>query len=127
MNSSIIIAKILGPTLLLMGVTYLIDPKALLAIGKEFIESRALLMISGLLAFLPGVAIVNFHNLWGFQWPVLITLFGWIMVLAGIARIGFFEQSRALGQKMFNNVLLIRISMILMLILGVFLSFKGYF
>jgi hypothetical protein len=40
---------------------------------KEFIGSRALIFITGVLALLAGLIVVNAHNLWVPDWRVLIT------------------------------------------------------
>jgi hypothetical protein len=42
--------------------------------------------LSGTLLFVAGLAIVRAHNSWTPGWPVLITLVGWIAMLAGLGR-----------------------------------------
>jgi hypothetical protein len=44
-------------------------------------QSPALIMIAGYAAFVPGLAIVYFHNRWTGGWPMLVTVMG--MALAG--------------------------------------------
>ncbi len=64
MQTSVLIAKLIGPILVVAGITALINPKAIHEIGREFLASRALIFIAGFLALLGGLAIVNTHNLW---------------------------------------------------------------
>ncbi len=127
MNSSVIIAQLIGPTMLLMGISLFINFEGLQEMGRKFIESRALIMMAGVMAFIPGLAIVNFHNIWIMEWPLAVTLFGWLLIVAGIVRIVFFEQLRILGKAMLGNANFIRLAGVFMLSLGGFLSFKGYF
>ena len=127
MNSSVIIAQLIGPTMLLMGISLFTNIAGIEKIGREFMESRALIMMAGMMAFIPGLAIVNFHNIWIMAWPVVVTLFGWLLVVAGIMRIIFYDQLRVMGKKMLGHSGFIKIAGAFLLILGGFLSYKGYF
>jgi uncharacterized membrane protein len=63
-QTSVLIAKLIGPVLVVAGLTALVNPKALQEIGREVLASRALIFIAGFLALLGGLAIVNTHNIW---------------------------------------------------------------
>jgi hypothetical protein len=43
-------------------------------------------MIAGYAAFVPGLAIVYFHNRWTGGWPVLVTVMGWLSLIVGFLR-----------------------------------------
>ena len=47
----------------------------------EFIGSRALIYVAGVLAFMPALALVLAHNVWVADWRVLITLIGWFALI----------------------------------------------
>ena len=47
--------------------------------AKEFLKSRALIYLAGVLTLIPGLALVLVHNVWAVDWRVLITLFGWLL------------------------------------------------
>jgi hypothetical protein len=49
-------------------------------------QSPVLVMIAGYAAFVPGLAIVYFHNRWTGGWPVLVTLMGWLSLVVGLLR-----------------------------------------
>ena len=46
--------------------------------ADEFLRSRALIYLSGVLIHDGGLAIVLTHNVWVADWRVLITLLGWL-------------------------------------------------
>ena len=46
-----------------------------------------MLFRSGLMALSLGVTLVVVHNVWVADWPVIITLFGWVSLASGIVRI----------------------------------------
>jgi hypothetical protein len=73
-----------------------------------------------------AVAIVRAHNIWADGWPVLVTVFGWLILLGGLARMLFPTQIAAIAAGVGRSTGLIVTSMIVLLVLGAILSFKGY-
>lgn len=126
MDTSILIAKLIGPFMLVTGAAILIDRENLKAAAREFMASPALLFLAGLLALLPGLVVVIFHNLWVADWPVIITFYGWVMVLAGITRVLLPGQVRRLGATMMERDGLLIGAGMLNVALGAFLSYQGY-
>ena len=78
MQTSLFLAKLLGPVLFVTGIGLLANRAGYQAMAKEFLKSRALIYLAGLLALIPGIALVLVHNVWAADWRVLITLFGWL-------------------------------------------------
>jgi hypothetical protein len=88
MATSKYIARLMGPVMLVMGIGMalglMMEGEAYSSLLKEFIGSRALIFITGILALTAGLAIVNAHNLWVRDWRVIVTILGWLFVLRGI-------------------------------------------
>ena len=126
MQTSIFLAKLLGPTLLLVGIGLLINRDGYRAMTREFLASRALIYIAGMLAFIPGLAVVLLHNVWVADWRVLITLLGWLSVIAGIIRILFPQEVTRMGTRLINNPTAFMLSGAVMLVIGAILSFYGF-
>ncbi|NKB53486.1 MAG: hypothetical protein GKR97_14910 [Rhizobiaceae bacterium] len=127
MENSILIAKLMGPVVLVAAIAMLKDPDDLLSMGREFLKSRALIFISGVLALLGGLAVVNFHNIWIASWPVVITLFGWAMVIGGAMRIALPNVVESIGGAMLKHSSMVRVMAIIWLSFGVGISYVGYF
>jgi len=51
---------------------------------EEFSTSPALLHLSGIMATVVGFLLVTFHNTWVLDWPVIITIFGWLSLVKGL-------------------------------------------
>src|ERR1051325_11270639 len=87
MDTSRYIARLMGPVMLVIGIGMVaglfVEGGAYSSLMKEFIGSRALIFITGVLALLAGLAIVNAHNLWVPDWRVLITALGWLAIFRG--------------------------------------------
>lgn len=85
MNRSIFLARLLGAALAIIGVSIVLQADHFRDILKNFDDSPALLYFAGLVAMSVGLAIVIGHNVWTFNWRILITLVGWVALAKGIA------------------------------------------
>lgn len=83
------IAALLGPTLVVTALMILWNLGAMPAMIEDLIRFPMLIVLAGYAAFVPGLAIIYFHNRWIAGWPVLITVFGWLSIVIGFARIVF--------------------------------------
>ena len=87
MSTSVFIAWLIGPVMLVIGLAVLTNQAAFRDMAEEFLASRALLFLSGLLIMPMGLAIVLTHNIWAVDGRVMITLFGWLNVIGGALRL----------------------------------------
>lgn len=79
--------------------------------------------LSGTLFFLAGLAIVRAHNQWIADWPILITLTGWLAIFLGLFRM-FAAEIYVQGAQGNPTVLLVAES--IGLVVGIFLTYKAY-
>ena len=126
MGTSILLAKLIGPVLLVMGLFVLFNPGRIRRIGREFLESEALIFLSGVITLPVGLAIVVTHNVWAADWRVLITLMGWIAVAAGLARIALPDRMKTLGGRMLEATYLTAVPAALMVLIGGYLAYRGF-
>ena len=126
MQTSIFLAKLIGPILVTLGVAMLLNRDHYRAMAEDAVRDRALTYFAGVLGMFAGLAVVLTHNVWTFNWPLIITLLGWLALLRGAIRVLFPERAEALAIRMLagDNVLIG--SVIVVLALGVILSFFGY-
>jgi hypothetical protein len=126
MQASVYIARLIGPLFLAIGVGMLANGTVYRAMAEEFLHSYALIYLSGLLALVVGLAIVNAHNVWAREWRVLITLLGWLALIGGVFRTVAPQLVSAIGLALFSGTAALLIGAIVVLALGAYLSFKGY-
>ena len=88
LNRSRFLAGLIGPTACAVAVSMLINPGLVVDLAETVQGEIAFVLVAGLLALVPGLAIVMSHNLWR-GWPAVITIFGWLCVFGGLARILF--------------------------------------
>jgi len=126
MQTSIFLARFLGPLLLLPGIGLLLNPRAFLTMGTELVGSLMLVYLFGLIDLAAGLAIVLVHNVWVPDWRVLITLIGWLMLIRGAVRILIPEIVMGYAKTLFRNNMLCPVSGGVLVILGLALCYFGY-
>ena len=126
MQTSIFLAKLLGPILLVVGGALLVNRKDLDALAQELLRSRLLLFLFGLIDLAIGLAIVLTHNVWVADWRLIITLLGWLLMVRGAVRILIPEHAKALGAKLLKNANAVTGSLAVTAGLGLVLSYFGY-
>ena len=127
MDTSIFLAKLMGPIFVIIGVGLFLNRERYLAVVDEVIMSKTLLYVFGVMALTGGLAILLTHNVWVWDWPVVITIIAWLMVVRGSLRIIMPQQIEALAKRMTDQLpTLLLLSDMIVISLGLFLSWKGY-
>lgn len=112
------IAGIVGPTLIVMVASELKWWNASLY-DEQIVP---LVYLSGVLLFIAGLSIIKRHNFWVRSWQTSITLSGWVVIFLGFIRM-FFPQAY---KAQFKNDTIAFVVEILLIALGLFLTFKAY-
>jgi hypothetical protein len=126
MDTSLFLAKLIGPILLSVSAAVLINMDNMRQMAADFIEHRGLIFLTGVLTLLGGLAIVITHNDWVLGWPVIITIFGWLSVIGGIFRIVFPDSVKSMGTAMLQKRGLLTVSGVVQGLLGAWLCYVGY-
>jgi hypothetical protein len=126
MQTSVFLARLLGPFFLIVGASVLINARPFRAIVDEFIRSPALLFLSGLMILPVGLALVLTHNVWVANWPVLITLLGWLCVIGGAIRLLVPQHVLKISRRFYANPNAPIVSAGIWLVVGAILCFFGY-
>jgi hypothetical protein len=127
METSRVLARIIGPILIIPAVGVFLNMATYQRIVEEFGKSLALCYLAGFPALLLGLLILQFHNRWEARWPVIITILGWIALIKGASLILFpgFVGNTWYPYIAASPAVLI-VSLGISLALGVFLTIKGY-
>ena len=127
MLASRYLAKLIGPLFLAIGAGMLFNGRIYDAMGEQYLSNYALIYLSGLFALTIGLMVVLAHNVWTANWRVIITLFGWVLVVCGTIRIVFPQLVQKYGGgSILHLAALPVIGGALVLVLGLVLSYFGY-
>jgi hypothetical protein len=126
MQTSVFIARLIGPVMLAIGLAVFANQRAFRDMSEEFMASRALMFLGGLLVMPVGLAIVLTHNVWTTDWRVLITLFGWLTTIGGALRLLAPMFVVKIGRAMLTRSHFTSISGAIPVVLGLLFCFFGY-
>jgi len=84
------------------------------------------LFIVALLTVIMGLMMVTVHNIWVLEWPLVITLFSWLVLLGGLARLFCLDHLAEMSQSFLNHPIRLKISGLIYLLIGLFLLFHVY-
>ncbi len=113
MDITIFFARLWGSFFIIFGLLALITKQ----LGKtiELTEDKAFVISTGYVSLLMGLVTVILHNVWVWDWPLLITMLGWSTLIKGILKVGFPEFIRTQAQKFKSQQI---IEAIILLVLG---------
>ncbi|MET0669332.1 MAG: hypothetical protein ABWY66_04970 [Xanthobacteraceae bacterium] len=127
MQTSIFLAKLIGPVMLVIAAAILKDRDGFRAMGEQLLSSRPLIFIAGMIPLVVGLSIVLTHNVWTANWRVLITIFGWFAIFVGCYRILFPRLVASAGSNMIAKPATMPAVAAVLGLLGAIFCFYGYF
>ena len=86
---SIFIAKTIGIVYFAFGIGFLLNGDYYKKGIQKVFDDFGFVISWSVIALVMGYVIISYHNVWGKDWPVLITLIGYIAFIEGVALICF--------------------------------------
>ena len=126
MGNSVFLARLIGPLMLAVGVGSFVNGASYRIVADEFLRSRALIFLSGMLALTAGLALILTHNVWRADWPVIITIIGWLAALGGAFRIIAPQGTERIGRQVLKHKYGLTIAGTVWLVVGAILCLFGY-
>ena len=126
MDTSIFIAQLLGPPILLAGLSLIAHQSFYRGVAENIRSSPALLYVIGMLRLLAGLTIVLVYNVWVANWRVLITLIGWIAIVRGALILAAPDAVLSWTRGMLERDTLFPLAAAIAILLGGALCFFGY-
>ena len=118
---SLVLARFWGLFYVIFGCLFVITRQ----LGKtiEMTSDKQFVIATGYSTLLMGLITISLHNLWTFDWRLIITLLGWTAIFKSIHKIGFPESIHKQTQRFKDKQL---ISTISLLLLGAWLASVGF-
>ncbi|MFO0589292.1 MAG: hypothetical protein U0441_17270 [Polyangiaceae bacterium] len=124
--SSIIIARLLGPLLLVSAAAIIVNRKGIQKVVQNEIKNPSVIYTDGIMMLLGGLAIVEFHNIWTATWRTIITVLGWLMVVGGGARMLAPDQVGAMARRSARSEAALAIGAAISAVLGFVLTMQAF-
>jgi hypothetical protein len=125
METSIFLAKVIGLVSVLSTMAVLIRYKKSLALEEEAVKSPGVTYLTGFATLILGVLLVVSHSVWTYDWRLVITIVGWLVLLKGIGRIFFPNTVRLLIEKKRDNRRFL-LGEVVVFLTGLYLLYYGF-
>ncbi len=100
MELTLFFAKFWGSLFMLLGVLSISAGLLKRVIG--YTEDKTITISTGYITMLLGLATVVAHNVWVWDWSLVITILGWSTLIKGVMKVGFPDQINK-GAQMFKS------------------------
>ena len=124
--AAILIARLIGPLFAALGLGMLLNATFYAAAVGEGAHSPVLIAIAGMATLVAGLAILNAHRAWTYDWRVLVTVIGWVFIVAGLIRLILPTLAETLAPAVYSGPAALVAAGVVVLIIGGILSFEGY-
>lgn len=118
-------ARVIGPILVIVPGIVFVQAPDMRAYLTSFFDNSALVFITAAIMLFAGVLIIANHQYWSSATAVIISLFGWFLVLRALALMIFPKQYEALGLGA-SGVLLGRGVFGVVFLVGLWLTWAGW-
>ena len=126
MPAAKVIARLIGPVFVVIGVGILLNAAFYAELVAEAVQVPALVYIYGLMMLVAGLATLNAYRAWTRDWRVIITVLGWLSVIGGVIRIVLPQLVTRLATATIGTPLVLIIAAAIVFVVGGYLSFEGY-
>ena len=125
MESSLVLAKIMGVVFAVLGFAILFNLKFYKKAIEDFFKKPALMYITGFFLLIFGMLLILVHNVWTKDWTIIITIMAWGTFLKGLIIMLFPESMINMGKKMITKGWL-TFGGVIVLLIGLCLICKGF-
>jgi predicted tellurium resistance membrane protein TerC len=126
MLSTTLLAQIIGPIMLAIALTFILNKKFYSKIAKDYEKHDGLIYLSGVFVMLLGLIMVLNHNIWEFSAAGVVTLLAWATLIKGIFILVTPSWYFQLVRRMLRNENLPLIASGFALLIGIYLTWFGF-
>jgi hypothetical protein len=124
---TIFLGKVIGWYFFILGLWILLRQDRMKVILAELGSQGALRFFMGMVGLILGLLLVHSHNVWVLGWPLIITLVGWVVLIAGLLRLFLPDMGVHLGQWWVKNPPYLMVLALVYIIIGLFLLYSAHF
>ena len=125
METSIFLAKVIGLVSVISTAAVMIRYKESLVLEEEAMKSPLHIYLSGFVILILGVLLVVSHSVWVFDWRIVITVLGWLVLLKGMGRIFLPDAIKRMVEKKKETRKFI-LGEIAVFLIGLYLLYYGF-
>jgi hypothetical protein len=126
MALTILLAKVVGIVLVMLGAAILIRRQYFLSVFAAYVEERLVRTTMSMIELLAGILLVVAHNVWSPLPAALITIIGWMAVLEATIYLFLSDRWVASFIATFNTSAWYVFGGLLAIVVGIYLAGFGF-
>lgn len=121
------LATVIGWYLIITCLFVLLKYEQIKPLVAEVLASRGQFMVLAVFTIIMGLLLVASHNIWVMGWPVIITIFSWMVLISGIMRLYFPEIAIDINHKLYDKPVIMKVVCVIFIVIGVYLLLHVYY
>jgi hypothetical protein len=121
------LARILGPFLFVIASAVFLRLEAFQRLAPNLLSDEAAMLILGIFSLAAGLAIFTAHHHWSSAAAIAVSLLGIVTIVRGTLLLLTPQVAAGFAEPLLDSSLIIMIAAALMLVLGAWLTFVGWF
>lgn len=126
MDKSKFLSKAMGIYFIIVSIALILNMKQMTYLMSGYITSPSLLFTTGIITVILGILLVLYHNIWQWNWTVIITVLSWLILVKGISIILFPHFMSFVTMLFVQNHYFEYGGLGLDFLLGIYLSYMGF-
>ncbi|MBU6323092.1 MAG: hypothetical protein KGI41_00820 [Patescibacteria group bacterium] len=124
-DSTVFIAQMMGPILFAVGIGVLVSKDYYLDVYRNLKNETLAVLTAGIIATAAGIVLVLNHNTWMTLPEMLVSLFGWIVLIKGLVLLVFPKAMERVGAN-FAKAGYMNACGVVVLVVGAYLTWFAY-
>lgn len=121
------LASVIGWYLVIFSLFLLLRRSIAKSAMGEIMAQPGLILILAVITVILGLLMVISHNVWVMGWPIILTLFSWLVLIVGLLRLFCPDFAIKMGQGFIGHPTRMTVAGVIFLIVGLFLLYMVYF
>jgi hypothetical protein len=126
MDITMMLAQVWGPIMIALGLGFFFSPSFYTRVYRDLEQAPFAVICFGMIAMAAGIFQIHAHNVWETAPQILISFFGWGLLVKGFICTAFPGMADRGGDWALSSKLVPTIGWVVVL-LGAYLSWVGYF
>ncbi len=85
MELTLFLTQVIGVYLVLIGLICIVKRKMMMQAMGDVITNKSLLYVIAIIELIAGISLVISHNIWVWNYAVIVTIVGWLMLVEALA------------------------------------------
>ncbi len=125
MDTSLLLAKVIGLTLVLISLALLTNKKGIDLLFKVY-SNPGTIFITGIFETILGTFMIVIHNIWTLDYRGIITFIGWMLLIRGVGRTLFPSKVMKSLEKFKKMRWIFPSLLVFVFLIGAYLAWVGF-